>query len=875
MQPRAFGGLSPQPIFEAIHRGLLQRDRLLKLDTPLGANALIPLRAIGEARLGRDYTWTIDAASTRDDLNLDALMAQPVTLWLQLPRGTFDFDSEYRPIHGYVHKVQRLGADGGLTTYQIGFSSALHFLRHRRDEHYWLDRDATAILSDVFNRYPQLQGAFQFKLSRPLAVRSYCRQSETDWNFAERLMEDEGLYGYWAHADNEQKTTYVIVDRVSTLPDAKPIGFYRGDVGDEVDRFTQWTALRQLNSVAVASRSGDYKRPTSPFEVQSTVQTTSYTEQVNWRTEEEKKIPYPQLEHYSAGAYRYPDSDRGGSWAQIRAEEYESRSRRFFGVGGSRWIDIGGRFVLDDHPAHTETDARQREFVAVAVRWTIQNNVPIVQPGAHLPYSLQADVERVRSSTGSALAIASHPQDGSVGVYVVEVEAQRTDVEYRSPFDHPKPVMTVEMATVVTPNGEEIWTDALNRVKVRFHWDRQSPAEAFNTSPALLIAQSDTGERYGGVHVPRRGETIYIDFVGGDCDRPYVVSRAPGGATPPMWHSHGLFSGFQSREYGGGGGYNEVQLDDATGQTRARLLSTTGSDYSHLTLGYAIVQQGNTRGRFLGLGYTLHADRYGAIRANRGLYVGTYEARHDGDQLDVDEAREQLKDAADVMAAQSSLAEQHRAASLKDGHAALTHFTDATQQSSAPETKGGRTAGGGTGSANTFRAPLMLLGSAAGIGLSTPQSIQVAADQHVNVVAGKGAFVATGKSLAMSVGEAASLFAQEGVKMFSKGPVQIESHGDNIGLIAQKILQILSTTGRIEIAADQEILITCGEAYIRIAKGNIEIHAPGKIDVKGSLHSFNGPASMPFQMPTLPDAVCVPCMMKRAAGRSPFVTTGA
>ncbi|WP_043282538.1 contractile injection system protein, VgrG/Pvc8 family, partial [Burkholderia humptydooensis] len=128
------------PIFEAIHRGLLQRERLLKLDTPLGANTLIPLRAVGDARLGRDYTWTIDAATTRDDLNPDALIAQPVTLWLQQPRGVLDLNADYRPIHGYVHTVRRLGADGGLTSWQIGFSSALHFLRHRRDEHFWLDR---------------------------------------------------------------------------------------------------------------------------------------------------------------------------------------------------------------------------------------------------------------------------------------------------------------------------------------------------------------------------------------------------------------------------------------------------------------------------------------------------------------------------------------------------------------------------------------------------------------------------------------------------------------------------------------------------------------------------------------------------------------
>ncbi|QLD47859.1 DUF2345 domain-containing protein, partial [Paraburkholderia fungorum] len=32
-----------------------------------------------------------------------------------------------------------------------------------------------------------------------------------------------------------------------------------------------------------------------------------------------------------------------------------------------------------------------------------------------------------------------------------------------------------------------------------------------------------------------------------------------------------------------------------------------------------------------------------------------------------------------------------------------------------------------------------------------------------------------------------------------------------------------------------------GGAYIRIKDGNIEIHAPGKIDIKGAQHAFSGP----------------------------------
>jgi type VI secretion system secreted protein VgrG len=726
-------------------------------------------------------------------------------------------------------------------------------------------------MTDVFDRYAQLQGTFEFRLTRPLATRSYCRQSETDWNFVHRLMEDEGLYYYWTHDDREQKATFIVVDRIAALPDARPVGFYRGHARDEADGFTQWMAQRRLHSVSVASRSGDYRHPTSALEVEAGIKTTHYTEG-GYRSSQEKPIPYPPLEDYSAGAYRYPDPDRGAAWVRIRTEEYESRSRRFFGTGGVRWIDAGARFVLNDHPAHAELDGKEREFVALGVRWAIQNNVPIARADAYFPYSLQTDIDGVASSL-DAMSTAVHHHDGSAGIYAVEVEAQQTDLEFRSPFEHRKPVMSVEMATVVTPGREEVWTDELNRVKVRHHWDRHSPENTFNTSPALLVAQSDTGERYGAVHVPRKGETVYIDFVGGDCDRPYIVSRAPGGATPPMWHSHGLFSGVQSREYGGGGGYNEVQLDDATGQVRTRLLNSNGGNYSHLTLGYAIVQQGNTRGRYLGAGYVLHADESGSVRAGRGLSISTHPVRHDAEQMDVDDTRGQLRDAASLMVSQSSLSEQHRADSMAAGHDALTQFTDATRQSITPELKGGRTAGGGTGSANAFSQPVMLLGSPAGIGLSTQQSLQAAADQHVNVIAGQSVHVATGKSIIASAGERVSVFAQNVMKLFAKDKVQIESHRDNIELTAQKTIRMVSATDRIEIAADKEILITCGEAYIRLSGGGIEVHAPGKLDFRGSLHNFDGPASLPYPMPTMPDAVCVPCMEKRLEGRMAIVRT--
>lgn len=103
-------------------------------------------------------------------------------------------------------------------------------------------------------------------------------------------------------------------------------------------------------------------------------------------------------------------------------------------------------------------------------------------------------------------------------------------------FEHAKPAIHIEHAQVVAPEGEEAWTDPLNRIRVRHAWDRQSPSGAFNTSPLLLALQADTGNAYGAVHVPRAGEWVAIGHWGGDCDRPFVLGRLNGGSMQ-RWQS--------------------------------------------------------------------------------------------------------------------------------------------------------------------------------------------------------------------------------------------------------------------------------------------------------------------------------------------------
>ncbi|WP_175871922.1 type VI secretion system tip protein VgrG [Burkholderia sp. BCC0397] len=830
--------MNSQALRSALLAGPVQHERLVKLDTPLGPNVLLPQRVSGRSRLGRHFEFTVDTVSVSDNVELKKLIAQPVTLWIQ------QADQSYAPHHGYVHAARRLGSDSGVTHYQIVFASFLHFLKFRRDQRIWQDRSADDIIADVLNQHPQAKGRFTFKLYQPLPSRSFCMQYEDDWNFVHRLMESEGLYGFWEQDKDGKSHRLVIVDRIDALPTLSPrtVRFHHAGAGDEADTLVQFTGTRTLRSVARTTRTFDYKHPPTPSNPKAT-HTPTIANQGD--------LPQ-QLEVYEyTGAYTYPEQSRGDHLSKIWMEEQESHAKRFHGVGGVRRMDAGRTFEFADHPEHDKDDAGQREFTVIETAWVIVNNLPVADEPAVFPHSLQAEIDSIMQATDTDLSRVRHP-DGSEGFFQIRVEAQRTTVPFRSPLEHAKPPMHLQSAIVVAPQGEEVHTDELNRVKVRFHWDRLNDGDE-KASCWLRATASDSGNGYGAVHPHRSGEEVLVDFLGGDCDRPIIVGKVYNGATNPQWHSNGILSGYRSKEYAGAG-YNQLVLDDATSQNRVHLYSSQTN--AHLHLGYLIDHTGNNRGSYLGSGFDLRSDAYGAVRANRGLYVTTHPKQAASQPLDVDETRQQLVRAEGLIDAMSQVSAQHQGESLDPGHSALKQFADATQNSVSGSTSGGRTAGGGTGSANAFKEPVMLFGSPAGIGMSTQQSVQFAADQHINLVSGQSTHIAAGKSLIAGVLDRISLFAQNaGMKLFAgKGKVEVQAHADNIELTAQKALKLIAVTQSIEGAAAKEILLTSGGAYIRIADGNIEVHAPGKIDIKGAQHAFSGPTHLSQTMPTLPNS---------------------
>lgn len=800
-----------------------QQNRLVKLTTPLGPDTLLPQRVHAHEQLGRGYEYTIDCLSERDGIELKKLIAQPVTLWIQ------QADQSDLPVHGYVHTAKRLGSDGQFTYCQISFAPWLHFLKFRKDARIWQDKTADEILCDVFNGHPQAQGNFRLDVRERTVQRSYCTQYETDWHFVQRLMEEEGWFSYHEQRPDGSGHVLVITDNTDQL---KPINqerihFHGAGTEDELHKIVHWGAGRSLGSSKFTVRSHDYKSAALSKQASNIVGAAH------------GDLP-GQLEVYEyTGAYTYSTREQGDKQALLRAEQSESSMKRFSAVSGVRSLPVGAWFTFEGHPAHRDEPPEDRQFLVVAVEWCIENNLPLSNKVKDFPGSLAARLEASKVAMGRGTAgggtLAAHARTGHC---LNRMEVQRRKVPFRSPFEHAKPTLHPQTAVVVGPENEEIHTDHLNRVKVQFRWDRQNPGDE-RASCWVRVSYPNAGRGWGALNVPRIGQEVIVTFLDGDADRPVVTGRLYNEDQAPIWHTDGKLSGYKSKEYKGNG-FNQLVLDDTTQQNRVQLYST--NTHAQLNLGYLVTQNGNKRGSFYGSGFSLSTDDFGAIVTHKGLYLSTFgRPGPQGTQLDATEATSQLKAGASLTKSLSDTAAKAGAEALA-GQDALKHFIDATVD---------RYEGDGQGNANRFKEPILLAGSPAGIGLATPKGTHVHAGAEVTLSSGQDTNVAVGKSLLASVAEKISLFAfNAGIKLFaSKGKVEVQAQSDDLDLIAEKVVRLLSTNARIEIHAKEEVMISAGGSFIKIDSSGISNGTPGKWVAQASLHEMPGPARKPYVMP--------------------------
>ncbi|EGH99989.1 Rhs family protein, partial [Pseudomonas amygdali pv. lachrymans str. M302278] len=109
----------------------------------------------------------------------------------------------------------------------------------------------------------------EFRLSKPLKRYTYITQyRESDFNFVQRLLEEEGMFYYFEHT--AEGHTMIICDDSTTLvplPEQPQIRFHSASVTETADSITDWNGDRKLQSGKIAVQTFDYRQPNNRLPV--------------------------------------------------------------------------------------------------------------------------------------------------------------------------------------------------------------------------------------------------------------------------------------------------------------------------------------------------------------------------------------------------------------------------------------------------------------------------------------------------------------------------------------------------------------------------------------------------------------------------------
>lgn len=365
----------------------------------------------------------------------------------------------------------------------------------------------------------------------------------------------------------------------------------------------------------------------------------------------------------------------------------------------------------------------------------------------------------------------------------------------------PRPKVTGTMTARVTSakaNDIYAWQDASGLYRVKFDADREEKGQGQESMPVRL-AKPYGGDVYG-FHFPLvQGTEVAIAFHEGDPDRPYIAH-----ALHDSRHVDPVTEKNSTRNVIRTPANNKLRMEDKRGEEHIKL-STEYGGKTQLNLGHNVNAQRKLRGE----GAELRTDKWVSIRGGAGVFITAdpqQSAR--GMMLDMSAALSQLRQAQNLAESLSSAAEIAKA-ELADLQTQKTLLNETLTE---------------------LRKSALLLSAPEGIAQVTPKSLQLSAGENITATSGGNTDFSILKKLTVAAGERIGLYAQKlGIKLFaSKGKVEIQAQGDEMTLDALKDIRVSSSEGKIIISAKQEIILTSGGGYIRIADGTVECAAPDK-----------------------------------------------
>ncbi|MDC4699721.1 type VI secretion system tip protein VgrG [Acinetobacter baumannii] len=829
--------------------GFLSQHRSVYLQfSDASLNSQVFLQRIdGQHYLNQGTTAELICLSTNAHISLKTFIGVQVAVDQVTDRGSL-----FRTT-GIITGASQGQSDGALTLYKLTISDPTYLWHKRRNSRVFMNKSVKEISEILFQEWQGKSPLFASSLTLDLSglkqtydVRPFVMQlNESDYDFLTRLWRSEGIN--WLIDEAEltvpSNTDHIQPQKLRLIDDnnqyqaltRRTIRYHRSHATEQFDSMTSLKADRSLQptSVFVQRWQSDVLEQTDGAgSVQSKHQHSS-----NY---DNQSLSLEDAWHFSPAWMQDLKGEDGATSASNQQLEkfnqnlsayYDAQSKQFIAKTTVRDTQVGYWFELNEHPEIDLHDGADKEFLIIGKHYYNQNNLP-----KDLNQQIQALVQQSHWQ-----ASQTDERQGN------ELILQRRNIKVvpaYQPLQH-RPKASVQRARVVGPEGEQIYVDQWGRIKVRFLFTRADDhrhdggagSNDNDTDSAWVdVLTPWAGKGYGARFLPRVGEIVVIDFFDGNVDRPFVAGRIHEAERyPTQFDQKGhlpdtkKLSGIRSEEVGGKG-FNQLRLDDTTGQISAQLQSSHAA--SQLNLGNLSHPKDKAESDGRGEGFELRTDQWGAVRAGKGLLITTHKQdQAQGTHLDAADAKQQIEGGLNNAKALSEVAKNQQTDPLEVLDNLKTFLEQIKQQDK--------------DKAAAFKQALMVLTAPNSIAVASNEDIHLSADGQLSQSAGDSINISTQKNLIAHAQNKISLFAaQQGARLYAgKGKVEVQAQGDGADLIARKGIQIISTEDKVEISASKEIVITAGSSQIKINGSGIFPVTGGKFEVKAGQHVFMGGAS--------------------------------
>jgi len=529
-----------------------QEGRLLRITTPLDDDYLLLESFSVTEGLSRLYAIEAVLVHEEDDPGAKPTIIDPKKLIGQ--SATIELtqsDDTLRTLSGMISRFSQGRRDTRFTFYHMQIVPVVWVLTQNSQSRIFQHKSVPDILKTVFNGFE-----VNIQMKREYKPRNYCVQyRESDFDFASRLMEEEGIYYYFVHADGAHKLIIADApDAHKICPSKSEIPYYINyEEGKFVAKILRWETEHAIRAGKVTFWDHNFQYPGKKLEASLTSQ---FDLSIN------KQIEVYDFPGGYARKYDGISSSNGDTpddlnniftdnktTAQNAMEALDSRYKTNVGESDCCSLTAGHRFKMQNHPVE--------EANAEYVLTTITHSA--VQTPSYTSDEPRADAYR---NTFECISFGSGSTPFRPG--------RRTS----KPIVHGS-----QTAYVVGPAGEEIYTDKYGRVKVELNWDRDAQADA-DSSCWVRVAQSWAANNWGSIFIPRVGMEVIVHFLEGDPDQPIITGCVynPAAMPPYTLPDHKTKSTIKSNSSPGGGGFNEFRFEDKKGSEQIFLHAEKDQD---------------------------------------------------------------------------------------------------------------------------------------------------------------------------------------------------------------------------------------------------------------------------------------------------------